>query len=668
VRGGGFAEFGASDGVEGNAAFPAQVLGWPGALFEADEAAFGSLERRYRGTDRVRTVHAAVEPDTVEALFAAAAVPEEPDLLSIDVDGNDYWIWRALERFRPRVVVVEYNGDLDPREPLVQPYTPGRRWDHSSGYGASLAALEALATEKGYGSCTPSWPASTPSSCARRRPARSLRRRGPATVGEPHALRPRPSAAAPGAGLAVAFLRERGFPALDSLRAIAALSVFVFHAVGFYARGATQGNTIAPYVARMDVGVTIFFLLSGFLLYRPFVQARRTGRPPPPLIPYAWRRALRIVPAYWVALTLATIVLALPGVFTLTGIPTFYGFLQIYDADTAFKGLGQCWTLCVEVAFYAFLPLWARLLRRVAPGRSLRAELIALAALAAAGVLYKVLVLSGLAPLLPLLQPLLLALPGFLDHFALGMALAVVVVGWEERGEWPAAVTRWPLAWWVGAAAVFLGVAAASGLDATPAESTHTEYAVRHAANAVVALLLLVPAVAGGGAPGADARLDPDALAGRDLLRHLPVPPAAPAAALRRGPLAVGVRRAPVPAVVRGGPRRHPRARHRELVPRRAAGAAAQAAGGPVAAARPSAGSAAATSRAANTMATRLSAGSSQSQSSPACSAHVATAAIAADVDGPARPRARRAEATTPPKSRTRQASPARPSSAAVSK
>ena len=154
-------------------------------------------------------------------------------------------------------------------------------------------------------------------------------------------------------------MRERGYPALDSLRAIAALSVFFFHAVGFYARGSTQGNLIAPYVARLDVGVTIFFLLSGFLLYRPFVQARRQRRPQPPLIPYAWRRTLRIVPAYWVALTLATIVLALPGVFTLTGIPTFYGFLQIYSAETAFKGLGQCWTLCVEVSFYALLPVWA---------------------------------------------------------------------------------------------------------------------------------------------------------------------------------------------------------------------------------------------------------------------------------------------------------------------
>jgi hypothetical protein len=66
------------------------------------------------------------------------------------VDGNDYWIWRALDRFRPRVVVIEYNGDLDPASVQVMPYTPGFRWDHSSGYGASLGALEALGGEKGY--------------------------------------------------------------------------------------------------------------------------------------------------------------------------------------------------------------------------------------------------------------------------------------------------------------------------------------------------------------------------------------------------------------------------------------------------------------------------------------------------------------------------------------
>ena len=150
VAGGGFVEFGASDGAENNAAFLAQVLGWPGVFLEADPGAFSALERRYRGHPRVRTVQAAVEPDTIEALLRAAAVPPEPDLLVIDVDGNDYWIWRALEAFRPRVVVIEYNGDLDPMVPRVMPYAPGWRWDHTSAYGASLAALEALGADKGY--------------------------------------------------------------------------------------------------------------------------------------------------------------------------------------------------------------------------------------------------------------------------------------------------------------------------------------------------------------------------------------------------------------------------------------------------------------------------------------------------------------------------------------
>ena len=304
-------------------------------------------------------------------------------------------------------------------------------------------------------------------------------------------------------------MKERGFPALDGLRAIAALSVFFFHAVGFYARGSTQGNAIGPYVARLDVGVSIFFVLSGFLLYRPFAKARREGGRRPALIPYAWRRTLRIVPAYWVALTVATLVLGLPGVLTLTGVPVFYGFLQVYDPDTALKGLGQCWTLCVEVAFYAFLPLWAWIVRRVAPGRSLRTELLLLVGLALVGVLYKAVVLAGLGSNVPIFYPPLLVLPAFLDQFAIGMALCVLVVGWEERGALPAALTRAPVLWWAAAAAVYVGVATLSGLDATPAEQTPVEYAVRHAANAAVALLLLVPAVAALGLPGRVLRWTP---------------------------------------------------------------------------------------------------------------------------------------------------------------
>ena len=150
VAGRTFVEFGVQDGTEGTTVFLAQVLGWSGAYLEADADAYAALERRFSASPRVRTVYAAVEPDNVEALFEQAGVPEEPDVVSIDVDGNDYWIWRALERFRPRVVVIEYNGDLDPASRRVMPYERGFRWDHSSGYGASLAALEALGDEKGY--------------------------------------------------------------------------------------------------------------------------------------------------------------------------------------------------------------------------------------------------------------------------------------------------------------------------------------------------------------------------------------------------------------------------------------------------------------------------------------------------------------------------------------
>jgi hypothetical protein len=150
VTGGTFAEFGVQDGSEGTTVFLAQVLGWSGAYLEADPGAYAALERRFSASPRVRTLHAAVEPGNVEALFVQAGVPDEPDVVSIDVDGNDYWIWQALERFRPRVVVIEYNGDLDPASEQVMPYTPGFRWDHSSGYGASLGALEALGAEKGY--------------------------------------------------------------------------------------------------------------------------------------------------------------------------------------------------------------------------------------------------------------------------------------------------------------------------------------------------------------------------------------------------------------------------------------------------------------------------------------------------------------------------------------
>ncbi len=111
---------------------------------------FRLLERKYAAQKRVRTIGAYVTPDNVEQLFETGAVPLEPDVVSIDVDGQDYWIWEAIESYRPRVLVIEYNSRLDPQRRLVQPNDPQRPWDGTDYFGASLGALRALGERKGY--------------------------------------------------------------------------------------------------------------------------------------------------------------------------------------------------------------------------------------------------------------------------------------------------------------------------------------------------------------------------------------------------------------------------------------------------------------------------------------------------------------------------------------
>jgi hypothetical protein len=145
-----FVEFGIQSGVEGNCVFLADVLGWSGLFMESHDDAFNELRRKYAANPRVRTEHAHVGRDNVERLFVQASVPPEPDVLSIDVDGNDYWIWQALTNCAPRIVVIEYNAQwpLDAR--WVQPYDPERSWQGTDNYGASLGALRWLGERKGY--------------------------------------------------------------------------------------------------------------------------------------------------------------------------------------------------------------------------------------------------------------------------------------------------------------------------------------------------------------------------------------------------------------------------------------------------------------------------------------------------------------------------------------
>jgi hypothetical protein len=145
-----FVEFGVESGREGNCVYLADVAGWRGLFMDSDAAAFSALRLKYRADDRVRTDHATVTPANVQQLFAAADVPPEPTVLSIDVDGSDYWVWEAIDGYRPRVVVIEYNSALDPHRRLVQPADLEEGWDGTEYFGASLGAMRALGERKGY--------------------------------------------------------------------------------------------------------------------------------------------------------------------------------------------------------------------------------------------------------------------------------------------------------------------------------------------------------------------------------------------------------------------------------------------------------------------------------------------------------------------------------------
>jgi peptidoglycan/LPS O-acetylase OafA/YrhL len=298
-------------------------------------------------------------------------------------------------------------------------------------------------------------------------------------------------------------VRADRFPLVDSLRAIAALAIVSFHA-GLFSGVADTASAGSRIASNLQVGVPIFFLISGFLLYRPFARARLEGGPALLTGAYAWRRFLRIVPAYWVALTLAAIA-GVAGSFTLGHAPLYYGFAQIYSSGTYAGGLSQAWTLCVEVTFYAMLPLWALAMRGLPAPRSretwLRQELVALAALFALSAAYKVVLALSIDLNDFTSQPFLMALPNFCDQFAVGMAIAVLSVYGEGR-EAPIRPVRALDAhsWvpWAVAALAFAAACTLIGLTGRYGEPlTRTSFILRHELWTLVALGVVLPAMLG---------------------------------------------------------------------------------------------------------------------------------------------------------------------------
>ena len=240
------------------------------------------------------------------------------------------------------------------------------------------------------------------------------------------------------------------FALFDSLRAIAVLAVITFHVVSL--SGAIARRVVGDVAAMLgSQGPILFFVISGFLLYRPFVAARAVGAPPPSIGRYARRRVLRIVPAYWLALTALAIFPGIAGVFSADWW-RYYLFLQLYWQDTVTGGIPVAWTLCVEASFYLLLPFWALAVRR------LGVELGALALVAVGGAAVQVAAARNETS--DLLATTLL---GQCTWLALGMALAVASVRAERATREPRAVrlvAERPGLCWLGAGAAFAALTA----------------------------------------------------------------------------------------------------------------------------------------------------------------------------------------------------------------
>lgn len=147
-----FVEFGVGDGLENNTAY-LLMNGWTGLWIEIDQHSCHMIEtglQRIIRSKRLIVKNSRVSVENVERLFAEANVPAQFDLLSIDIDGNDYWVWEAIQHFSPRVVIIEYNSALGPRFDWKVAYKPDLKWNGSAYFGASLKALESLGSQKGY--------------------------------------------------------------------------------------------------------------------------------------------------------------------------------------------------------------------------------------------------------------------------------------------------------------------------------------------------------------------------------------------------------------------------------------------------------------------------------------------------------------------------------------
>jgi peptidoglycan/LPS O-acetylase OafA/YrhL len=269
-------------------------------------------------------------------------------------------------------------------------------------------------------------------------------------------------------------------PAVEGMRACAAMGVVVTHVA--FQTGHSSGAA-GRLFGRFDLAVAVFFTLSGFLLWRGHAAAARSSGSRPRTGHYLRSRAVRIMPAYVVAVVVILTLLPDADHASLTVWLANLTLTQIYVPLTLTGGLTQMWSLSVEVSFYLALPILALLARRL----PVRARVPAIAALAALSWAWGWVPVHSGSGINPLNWP-----PAFFSWFAAGMLLAE----WAHSGiGLPHRFARRRVVMAVVAVLAYLVAASPLAGPEGLVPGTAPQFAVKVAAGSVVAFALVAPLV-----------------------------------------------------------------------------------------------------------------------------------------------------------------------------
>ena len=215
--------------------------------------------------------------------------------------------------------------------------------------------------------------------------------------------------------------------ALDSLRGFSTILIVVYHTSFVSGYTVAHADSVGAYIDRLNIGVAIFFVLSGFLIFRPFAHSLIHGSPLPKTRNYYLKRAARILPGYWLAL------FVLAGLDALTIVNTS-GFIRnvfivhSFTEHNVFTGIRQAWTLAVEMSFYVVVPAFAYVFVRQARRRIASVSVVtllkALSALFLGAYAFRLFIHQTDFWFLDTAH---IWLPSHMDTLALGMGLAVLV-------------------------------------------------------------------------------------------------------------------------------------------------------------------------------------------------------------------------------------------------